>query len=330
MANTDHMKVKEISISEQKCFDGKPFPLVLSPQDVNQYSIKEWCAWVKNNTDFIRKNLLTHCAVLFRGFPIDTPDDFDDFVTAFGFPNFPYVGGAAPRTCVVGNVFTSNEAPPSELIPFHHEMAQVPDFPKHLFFYCDIEPGKGGETPLVVSNAAYKKIKEEEPEFVDRLEKEGVCYTRVLPNGDDPSSPIGRGWQSTFLTQSKSVAEERAIEQGTKFEWLEGDCLKTTTKVLPGIRVDPRTGKSAWFNSIIAAYLGWQDCRNDRLKAVTFPNGDLMPPKAMATVERVLNDMSIAFAWKKRDVVCVDNRQALHGRRSFVPPRRILASLCKE
>lgn len=36
-----------------------------------------------------------------------------------------YVGGAAPRTHVVGDVFTANEAPPDKLIPFHHEMAQV-------------------------------------------------------------------------------------------------------------------------------------------------------------------------------------------------------------
>ena len=35
-------------------------------------------------------------------------------------------GSAAPRTNVYKDiVFTSNEAPPSEKIPFHHEMAQV-------------------------------------------------------------------------------------------------------------------------------------------------------------------------------------------------------------
>ena len=32
----------------------------------------------------------------------------------------PYVGGAAVRHVVVGDVFTSNESPPDQSIPFHH------------------------------------------------------------------------------------------------------------------------------------------------------------------------------------------------------------------
>ena len=44
---------------------------------------------------------------------------------AFGGEPLPYVGGAAPRKVITGNVFTANEAPPDQLIPFHHEMAQV-------------------------------------------------------------------------------------------------------------------------------------------------------------------------------------------------------------
>ena len=52
-------------------------------------------------------------------------------------------------------------------------------------------------------------MKEKYPEFVEKLEELGLIYTRILGTGDDPSSPIGRGWQSTFLTKDKSTAEER-------------------------------------------------------------------------------------------------------------------------
>ena len=34
-------------------------------------------------------------------------------------------GGAAVRTQITENVFTANESPSSEKIPFHHEMSQV-------------------------------------------------------------------------------------------------------------------------------------------------------------------------------------------------------------
>ena len=58
-----------------------------------------------------------------------------------------YVGGAAVRKLVVGRetgdaelndmqILTTNESPPSEPIPFHHELAQTPDAPDHICFYC--------------------------------------------------------------------------------------------------------------------------------------------------------------------------------------------------
>lgn len=78
-----------------------------------------------------------------------------------------------------------------------------------MFFFCEEEPGSGGETPIVLSHTVYEKMKEKYPEFVERLEEHGLLYTRVLGEDDDPSSPIGRGWKSTFLTNDKSVAEQR-------------------------------------------------------------------------------------------------------------------------
>ena len=52
-------------------------------------------------------------------------------------------------------------------------------------------------------------MREKYPEFVDKLEEFGLIYVRVLGAEDDPSSPIGRGWQSTFMTRDRSAAEER-------------------------------------------------------------------------------------------------------------------------
>lgn len=328
--------VKEITLPEpeQKKFDGTVFPLILSPNDEieNQFFIDSTgkaISWVQNELSNIEAQLLKHGAILFRGFPITCPSDFDIFVKAFNYEALPYVGGAAPRTLVVGNVFTSNEAPPDTLIPFHHEMAQVPNFPNVLFFYCDVAPTEGGQTPLVLSNLVYQRMVQLNPSFVNTLKEKGVKYTRVLPNGDDPTSPIGRGWQSTYGTSNKEEAEKKALELVGSIEWLDDGCLKTITRVLPAIRKDTRTGKEMWFNSVIAVYRGWKDTRNSPEKSITFGDGSPMDPKTMDVLENVLNELAIDFRWKKGDVVMVDNRQALHGRRSFVPPRRILAALCK-
>ena len=88
-------------------------------------------------------------------------------------------------------------------------MAQVPKFPSNLFFYCDIPSLKGGETPLCLSNAVYERINTERPLFVEQLKTKGVIYTRILPEDDDPSSPIGRGWKSIFFIFYYKVENSR-------------------------------------------------------------------------------------------------------------------------
>lgn len=325
--NTVREIVTKIQLSEQKEFDGKLFPLAFSA--VSLPEMTSTLEWVQNQQMTVDNLLLDYGAILFRGFPIKDPTDFDNFVKAFGGEPLDYVGGAAPRNVVVGNVFTANEAPPEQLIPFHHEMAQVPTFPGRLFFYCDVAPSTGGQTPLALSHVVYRRMLLLHPDFVQQLEQHGVRYTRVLPDGDDPSSPIGRGWQSTFQTTDKAEAERKAAAQGTQTEWLPDGCLKTVTKVLPAVRLEERTGRKTWFNSVIAAYRGWKDSRNCPEKAVTFGDGSLMPADVMDDLDAIFSDVSVAVTWQKGDVILLDNRLVLHSRRSFTPPRRILACLIK-
>lgn len=322
-------KTENLPSPQQKTFNGLSFPLVLVPKETCIQSTGDAFEWIKRDKEQIENLLLYHGAILFRGFPIESPEDFDSFVKSFSYEALPYVGGAAPRRVITGNVFTANEAPPDQLIPFHHEMAQVPTFPSTLFFYCDVAPPEGGETPLVLSNEVYKGIVKSDKLFVDELEERGVVYNRVLPENDDPASPIGRGWKSTYQTSDKEEVEKKCADQGTSYEWLQNGCLRTRTATLPAVRTDDRTGKKTWFNSIIAAYLGWGDVRNDRKKAITFPDGTQMPSSAMVNLEKVFESLEIAFKWQKGDVVMVDNKLVLHSRRSFTPPRRILACLCK-
>lgn len=78
-----------------------------------------------------------------------------------------------------------------------------------MFFYCEIEPAEGGETPILPSHLVFQRMEKEWPEFVQKLLEHGLLYTRILGEGDDPSSPIGRGWQSTFLTKDRKEAENR-------------------------------------------------------------------------------------------------------------------------
>lgn len=319
----------EIQIPQQKLYNGIQFPSVLSPSSTAPpSSLSVLTKTIQTQKLYLQSLLHESGALLLRGFPVSTASDFNDVVEAFGFEEFPYVGGAAPRTNVVGRVFTANESPPDQKIPFHHEMAQVPEFPAKVFFFCEIEPANGGETPFVLSHIVYERMRAKYPEFVERLEEHGLIYTRTLGEGDDPSSPIGRGWQSTFLTKDKTVAQQRAAKLGMKLEWLE-DGVKTVMGPIPAVKFDKIRQRKIWFNSMVAAYTGWEDARNDPLKAVTFGDGKPLPSDVIYDCLKILEEESVAIPWQKGDVLLLDNFAVLHSRRSFTPPRRVLASLTK-
>lgn len=125
----------EIQVPNQKSYDGIQFPSVLSPSPrTSLISLSLFTEAIKREKRFLDSLLHKSGAVLFRGFPVETASDFNDVVEAFGFEELPYVGGAAPRTNIVGRVFTANESPADQKIPFHHEMAQVYSVNSYNFF----------------------------------------------------------------------------------------------------------------------------------------------------------------------------------------------------
>ena len=323
------MNVQPIEIPEQRQVEGQPFPLVLSPQ-ASDKSIEETLAWLESNGDALRKRMIETGAILLRNFPIQSPADFDAVVRAAGFQGMPYVGGAAPRNEVVkGRVLTTNESPPSEPIPFHHEMSQVPNPPAYIMFYCDVPPEQGGETPIVLSNRVYKRFRDISAEFADRLEDKGVRYIRVMPGQDDDTSPIGRSWRSTFLVDQPQDAEEKMRELGMEWKWLDNDELYTITKALPAIRIDPRSGRKTFFNSVVAAYTGWVDSRNDPTQSVRCGDDSPIEGNVLLETAEAMTEECVAFQWKKGDVLLIDNALVMHSRRPFEGPRRILASIAQ-
>lgn len=79
---------------------------------------------------------------------------------------------------------------------------------KHPFYFQILSMSK------IYVIIVIRKMLEKKPDFVKKLQEFGVKYTRVMPDGDDPSSAIGRGWQSTYGTHVKEDAEKKITEVG--------------------------------------------------------------------------------------------------------------------
>ncbi|CAH1435075.1 unnamed protein product [Lactuca virosa] len=320
---------RDIELPQQKPLDnGLLFPAVLSPNHTNDSTAVELHDFeeaIRTHKPWLESLLQKSGAILFRGFPVASPSDFNHVVEAFSYAEIPYLGGIAPRTKVVGRVYTANESPPHMGIPFHHEMSYAPDFPTKVFFFCDEEPGKGGETPIVLSHILYEKMKEKHPELVAVLEEHGLTYTEVITDEDDPSSVISRNWKSKFNTDDKNVAAERAAKLGIKIEWI-GNAAKATTGPLPAIRFDKESRRKTWFNPITTTYSG----PAGKSFFVEIGNGDPVSDDAVEDYRKILEEECVAIPWKKGDILLISNLMVLHGRRPLLkPPRRILASLCK-
>src|SRR5262249_11996323 len=146
-----------------------------------------------------------HGAVLFRGFPVHTAQDFDRFVAGFGLENFAYEDSLsnAVRVNRTPRVFTANEAPPTVTIFLHHEMAQTPIYPSKLFFFCEQPAESGGATPICRSDVLWGRLATRCPDFARDCVDKGLRYSNVMPSENDPNSGMGRSWQSTLKAKSR-------------------------------------------------------------------------------------------------------------------------------
>lgn len=323
------MSVVISKLEEQKQVNGLDFPLLVTPHNEEvKNDTSSFFHWVNNNKSELHDLLIKHGAVLFRGFPVENSDSFEQMLNETDYKNMPYVGGAAPRSQVTeSRIVTANESPASEKIPFHHEMAQVPTPPGYIYFYCDIASPKGGATSILHSGEICKTFFDIAPDFAKKIEEQGVRYIRVMPEVTDTTSAIGRSWKDTFLVNTKEEAEAKMREAGMSWEWLENGNVRTETKVLPAIRYDDETQQKVFFNSIVAVFTGWNDDRNKGEKAVSTADGEFMDKKALMQLVAAMDEKCVNFKWQDGDVLWINNHTVLHARQPFEGDRRILASI---
>jgi hypothetical protein len=275
------------------------------------------------------KQALLHGAILLRGWTDADATEFGRCQAALGLRDFAYVGGAAPRTRVLDNVLTANDSPPSEPIPFHHELAQARRRPSHLLLFCETPAARGGRPPLVDSRAVASYVARAHPAVAARLD-EGVRYTRILPPHDDPQSAIGRSWRSAFRCTTRREAEVVMRRDGLEWQWCDGGLLWTRSPALPAFRHARADGSLAFCNAILAAHLGWNDRRNEHVPSVAYADGAPLDAAFLEDVVAFADANASTQRWEKGDVLLIDNAVTMHSRQPFEGERRVLTCLCTD
>eukprot|EP01083_Nonionella_stella_P099578 279988_1 len=229
------------------------YPLIIKPNSLD-IDLKQF---VTTNAQWLNDKLPVHGAILFRGFNVSTPQQFEQISLVLE-PNLEEVYlGTSPRELQTNTTYvhSASEFPGWKVIPSHCEMSFLVDPPKRQFFYAHHpNTSPGGETPLI----DFKAIRDDmDPQILKRFKQKKIRYIRhyydehngnMLDNYLDPFKT--KSWQNMFKTNDTTIVEQKCKKQSFTTQWSEGNGGGTLKLVhtMDATRVHPHTGEEIWFN----------------------------------------------------------------------------------
>lgn len=341
---------------KQHFLSSEQLPLVIEP--TTDSSKAGLLKYVEENRPAFDAAFFKYGAVLFRGFDLDTPKDFEDLALKVDprLKNDYY--GTSPRNIVKNTsyIFTASELPGYYPIPQHCEMSYVEQPPITLFFYCHIEPGYGGETPICDFRKVYASL---DSRIRDEFDKKGVLTIRnysSLENASRFNLFELKKWNEIFNTTDKAEVERQCRQQHIDFKWLPNGNLRLTHST-PASKKNPVTGEPAWFNhlQVFHPYAAkveydfihryqkrgktffWKHLINAMVKVkqatkapidqsmnVLFGDGAEIPNSYVQHVQEMIWKHMVIYPWRKNDVIAIDNFSIAHGRLPYEGEREIL------
>lgn len=292
--------------------------------------LSEWLDGIREDAAWVGQRLLEHGGILFRGFPLQTAEDFHRLVASFDRAPRSYTGGNSPRERVSEGVYTSTSYAHTESISLHNEMSYASEWPAQIFFFCLTPPDDRGETPIADGRRILQRI---DPSIRERFERKGVMYVRNLHGG----SALGRSWQQTFETEDRAEVETFCRTAGIQWDWREDGSLRTQ-EVRPAVATHPITGETVWFNqaeqwhassldpktrALLARIMGDEDLPHNAY----YGDGTPIEPADLDRIREALDQEAVVFPWMRGDVLMLDNMLTAHGRRPYKGQRTILVSM---
>ncbi|MGI9590114.1 MAG: TauD/TfdA family dioxygenase, partial [Myxococcota bacterium] len=180
----------------------RELPLMIRPGGAQEAdrSVDGLCQWLKDEAERVQSWLTEHGAILFRGFAVEAPADFEQLARAIAPELKNEYLGTSPRDGLTDYVFNASELPDYYPIPQHCEMSFIAEPPRRVFFCCLEAPAEGsGETPLCDFRKVWRDL---DPEVKERFEERGLRIVRNYgPPGQAGNDPMQlKGWDEMFLT----------------------------------------------------------------------------------------------------------------------------------
>jgi hypothetical protein len=298
-------------------------PLVVEP-NIDNINLADWAV---NNGAYIEENLLKHGAILFRGFNVSSPGQFQKCAQSMCDQLFGDYGDL-PRERMGEKLYGSTPYPSDQSILFHNESSHTHRWPMKIWFFCSQPSASGGETPIIDCRRVYKLL---DPVIRERFAEKGLMYLRNYTDRLDVS------WQAFFRTEDRAVVEQKCRSAGVEFEWKEENGLRTRQVSLAVAR-HPKTGEDVFFNQLQLHHIL---CLNptarqsvislfqeeDFPRNVYYGDGSPIEDYVVDEVREVYQRAAVSFPWQQGDILMLDNMLTAHARNPYTGPRKILVAM---
>ena len=284
-------------------------------------------AWAASHQEQFESWLVEYGAVLFRGFGLAEPPEFEAVVSSL-VPDLFGDYGDLPKEESGERIYHSTPYPNDMAILFHNESSHLPSWPTRQFFFCVLPSTEGGNTPLLDCELVMSKL---DASLVERFETKGLCYVRNFVPGVDVS------WQDFFKTDDKSQVERQCVDDGMTCEWL-GEVLRVKN-FTEAVRVHPQRGTKVFFNQVQLHHSSCLDPQTRQAlldicgaeialpRNVLFGDETPISDSDMAHLNEVFFQHCVQFAWEPGDIIAVDNMRASHARLPYEGPRKITVAM---
>lgn len=325
-SNRRAVSLDQTSLVESEPLEsGSRLPLVVQPgqEDVDLLE------WSQSQRDWIDEKLLEHGGLLFRGFDVQSVEEFEAFADGVSDGLFGDYGDL-PEGEDGKEVYEATPYPPDKTILFHNEASHTEKWPMKQWFFCVQPAEEGGETPIVDCRALYRKLPDD---LRERFETQGLRYVRNFIPGIDVD------WKDFYGTDDRQEVERRCAEAGIECTWRDDGGLRVSNPA-PAVVTHPKTGEKVLFNQIQLHHVSCLDEDARESLESNFGEDDLPrnvywgdgAPIADEVVRQLLDlywETCVAFPWQQGDVVMVDNMLTAHARKPYSGPRRTVVAMAE-
>jgi len=334
---------------------GSELPLVVEPNGSGDLASLE--SWIGGNRQLLEQKLLHHGGVLFRGFKVASPEQFERIAKTLepslsAAHHFDGPGVRRWLTRHVCETLDSSVTQNANLLTLHNENSFLPRNPSKVMFCCLRAPEVGGETPIVDCRALYKAIPDR---VLRRFRPRNLSYSITIP-----FATVAANCGTRDRAEIEALCKEHGVG---RVLWSDNGDMTMVSDV-PAAICHPQTREPVWFNRVHSSFPG--STRLEEAVAALYVRHRLLPRHFVGALKFLywglrrrwlygswnpgpgflgLEDRApfpfadqlrlvtlvwkhaVVLRWREGDVLVLDNRLAAHGRMPHKGRREILFSM---